>query len=451
MSKMPKQLVIVFFLFICFGWQVSAQDKVVDQVVAIVGNNPILKSDVENVYLQRQMQGDVSDGDMKCEILEDLLIEKLLVAEAELDTNITVTEAQINRTMDGQIQRYLQYAGSVEELERNMGKKLPQIKADMKEMISNQLLTQQMRQKIIGDLTVTPSEVRYFYRGMKEDEKPNVKPQLEYAQIVLIPRVSQEEDMRVKARLRDFKKRVETGKTSFATLAIMYSEGPSAKNGGEMDYMGRGQLDKSYADAAFNLKGDRISNVVRSEFGYHIIQVVDRKGQKLKTRHIIMKPKVDAEELEKATNALDSLATGIRKKEISFEQAAYLYSGDKDSKNSGGLVLNPNTMATRFDLSQLNPADSKVLKEMKIGEISEPFEAVDAKGRKVVKIVMLKNRIKAHRADLKNDYKLISDRFLNKKQEQTLDKWIGKQQSDTYIHIDESYANCNFRFSNWVK
>jgi peptidyl-prolyl cis-trans isomerase SurA len=448
---MPKQLVIVFFLFICFGWQVSAQDKVVDQVVAIVGNNPILKSDVENVYLQRQMQGDVSDGDMKCEILEDLLIEKLLVAEAELDTNITVTEAQINRTMDGQIQRYLQYAGSVEELERNMGKKLPQIKADMKEMISNQLLTQQMRQKIIGDLTVTPSEVRYFYRGMKEDEKPNVKPQLEYAQIVLIPRVSQEEDMRVKARLRDFKKRVETGKTSFATLAIMYSEGPSAKNGGEMDYMGRGQLDKSYADAAFNLKGDRISNVVRSEFGYHIIQVVDRKGQKLKTRHIIMKPKVDAEELEKATNALDSLATGIRKKEISFEQAAYLYSGDKDSKNSGGLVLNPNTMATRFDLSQLNPADSKVLKEMKIGEISEPFEAVDAKGRKVVKIVMLKNRIKAHRADLKNDYKLISDRFLNKKQEQTLDKWIGKQQSDTYIHIDESYANCNFRFSNWVK
>lgn len=451
MSKTPKQLVIVFFLLISFGWQVAAQDKVVDQVVAIVGNNPILKSDIENVYIQRQMQGDVSDGDMKCEILEDLLIEKLLIAEAELDTNITVTEAQINRTMDGQIQRFLRYTGSVEELERNMGKKLSQIKADMKETVSNQLLTQQMQQKIVGDLTITPAEVRYFYRDMKSDEKPNVKPQLEYAQVVLIPRVSQDEDMRVKSRLREFKKRIESGKTSFATLAIMYSEGPSAKNGGEMQFMGRGELDKSYANAAFNLKGDRISNVVRSEFGYHIIQVMDRRGQKLKTRHIIMKPKVDPKELKDATSALDSLANGIRKKEITFEQAAYLYSGDKDTKNSGGLVINTNTMASRFDLSQLDPADSKVLKDMKIGEISDPFETIDKKGRKVVKIVMLKNRIAAHKANYKDDYKLISDKFMAKKREEAMDKWIAKQQSDTYIHIDESYANCNFRFKNWVK
>ncbi|WP_321289913.1 peptidylprolyl isomerase [uncultured Sunxiuqinia sp.] len=444
-----KFFVVTLFLS-CLSTAIMAQDKIVDQIVAVVGSNIILKSDVENMYIQQQAQGIVSDGDMKCEILEDFLVEKLLLAEAELDTLIEVTDNQINQQLDQRIQYFVQHLGSEQAVEAYFKKPITEIKADLEDVIRNQSLTQQMQSKIIDKVQVTPSEVRYHYRGLKQDEIPMVESQVEYSQITLFPAISLEEENRIKARLREFKKRVEDGE-NFATLAVLYSEGPSAANGGELGYMGRAELDKNYASTAFNLKGDRVSNVVKSEFGYHIIQVVDRKGEQVNTRHIILKPKATAETMQNAYNRLDSLANFIRKEDLSFEDAAMRYSFDKNSRNSGGTVINPQTMSTKWNQEELDPDVSKVLDELKVNEISDPFKTIDDKQRSVYKIVKLKNRIKQHRANLKEDYQMLNDIYLQKKQEEAMNEWISKQQSKTYISIDDSYVNCNFEFKGWIK
>ena len=443
--------VFIGILFLsCFSTATMAQDKIIDQIVAVVGSNIILKSDIESMYIQQQAQGIVSDGDMKCEILEDFLVEKLLLAEAELDTNIIVSDSQINQNLDQRMQYFVQHLGSEKAVENYFKKPITQIKADLEEVIRNQSLTGQMQGKIIDKVQVTPAEVRYHYRNLKKEEIPVIEPQVEYAQITLFPPIALEEENRIKARLREFKKRVEDGE-NFATLAVLYSEGPSAVNGGELGYMGRAQLDPNYAASAFNLKGDRISNVVKSEFGYHIIQLVDRKGEQVNSRHIILKPKATPEAMEEAYNRLDSLANFVRKEDLSFSDAALRYSFDKNSRNSGGVVINPNTMSTKWRKEELDPDVSKVLDKLKINEISEPFKTIDDKQRTVYKIVKLINRTEKHRANMQEDYQMLNDIYLQKKQEEALDEWISEQQAKTYISIDDSYINCNFKFKGWIK
>ncbi len=428
-----------------------AQDKVIDQIVAVVGGNIILKSDIENMYMQNQASGITSDGDMKCEILEQLLIEKLLLAEAELDTLIEVTPSQINQQLDAQIQQYLSYFETQEALEEYFKKPLPLIKADMQDMIKNRLLTQQMNSKIVENVKATPSEVRAFYRQMEQDKIPRIPTQYEYAQITIYPKVEQNEENRIKAKLREYKKRIEDG-TNFATLAVMYSEGHSARDGGDIGYSGRAQLDPTYAAAAFNLKGDRISNVVKSEFGYHIIQLIDRKGEKVRTRHILMQPRPTPKAMEEASKALDTLSNAIRKGDISFDEAAARYSFDKDSRNNGGIVINPNTRSSRFSIEQLPPDVSKIITGLHVNEISEPFKSIDQNSRQnVYKIIKLVNKVNEHKANIQEDYQLVSNVYLESKREKMLQDWITKQQADNYIHIDDTYSNCNFEYRNWIK
>jgi peptidyl-prolyl cis-trans isomerase SurA len=428
-----------------------AQDKVVDQIVAIVGGNIVLKSDIEKMYMDQQAQGVTSDGDMKCEILENFLIDKLLVAEAELDTLIEVTDSQVNQQMDGQIQMYIAHFGSERAVENFFKKPIADIRAEMRLVIRDQLMSSQMRNKIVQDITVTPSEVRQFYRSLPEDEIPMIPTQYEYAQITMRPEIELEEENRVKAELREIKRRIESG-SSFAAMAVMYSEGPSASNGGEIGYQGRAQLDPEYASAAFNLKGDRISNVVESEFGYHIIQLIDRRADKVNTRHILMTPKVSIEAKEMAVSRLDSLANLIRKEEITFAQAAARFSSDKNTRNNGGLVINPNTLSSKFTVEELEGNISKVISNLRIGEISDPFETIDRESRQsVYTIVKLVDKIEGHKANLQNDYQHIADLFLAKKREDALLKWIADKQAQTYIRIDQTYANCNFEFNNWMK
>lgn len=445
-----KILLSVLFLFAA-SVQTFAQDKVVDQIVAVVGGNIILKSDIETQYLQMQAQGATSVGDMKCEILESLLEQKLLLAEAELDTTITVTDNQINQEMDRRMQYFIEHIGSEKEVEQYFHKPIIQIKSDMEEAIREQLMTQQMHSKITEDVTVTPSEVRHFYRTLPPDEIPMVKEQIEYAEITVLPKISEKEDLRVKTQLRDLKRRVENGE-NFATLAVLYSEGPSARNGGELGYLGRGQLDPAFAAVAFNLKPGKVSKVVRSEMGYHIIQLIDRKGEKVNVRHIIMKPKVEPEEMEHAKQHIDSIADYIRRDSISWERAAFLYSFDKDTRNNSGLVINPQTGSSKFEVSQLNPEVSKVITNMKIGEISDPFLMLDeSRQRQVYTIVKLLNKTKPHKADLAEDYQMLSDMCLEKKKEKVYQDWIANRVAKTYVRIDDSYVNCNFKFKNWVK
>ncbi len=428
-----------------------AQDKVVDQIVAVVGGNIILKSDIEGMNIQQQAEGRTSDGDMKCEILENFLIDKLLVAEAELDTLIEVTPNQVNQSMDQQLQMYISYMGSEKAVEEYWKKSIVEIKADMQEGIRNQLLSQQMKNKIVQDVTVTPSEVRYHFRNLGRDEIPTIPTQYEYAQITLQPQVELEEENRVKARLRELKKKIEEG-ASFATMAVLYSEDGSAKDGGIIGYTGRAELDPAYAAVAFNLKGDKVSNVVKSSFGYHIIQLVDRKGEKISTRHILMKPKVSVEAKEEAYNRLDSLASMIRNKEIPFEEAARIFSSDVNTRNNGGIVINSNTLSSRFSAEELDPDVSKIITEMNVNEISKPFETIDRENMHTVyKIIKLVKKLDSHKADLQNDYQQLADMYLMKKKEEIFNDWVSAQQSETYIRIDPTYANCNFNFNNWIK
>ncbi len=430
----------------------KAQDKVIDQIVAIVGGNIILKSEIEDMFIQQQAQGITSEGDMKCEILEDFLVDKLLVAEALLDTNIVVTDNQINQNLDGRLQMFINHFGSEKEVENYFKKPIPQLKADLQEVIKNQLLSSQMQNKIVQDVTVTPSEVRYHFRNLKDEEIPTIPQQYEYLQITIQPAIDLEEDNRVKAQLRDLKRRIEEEGASFATLAVMYSEAPESRQGGEIGYLGRAQLDPAYAAAAFNLKGDKVSNVVKSDFGYHIIQLIDRKGEKINTRHILMRPKVSPEALEAASLRLDSLANMIRKNDISFENAAMMFSHDKTTRNNGGLVINPNTMSSRFSVEELDPDISKVITRMKINEISDPFQTTDETTKQTVfKIIKLISKTDGHKANLQSDYQQLAQMYLEKKKQEVLEEWIAKQQAKTYIRIDNTYANCNFRFKNWIK
>ena len=447
---MFRKLFAGILFFSCLTTVTLAQDKTIDQIVAVVGSNIILKSDIESMYIQQQAQGIVSDGDMKCEILEDFLVEKLLLAEAELDTNIIVSDSQINQSLDQRMQYFVQHLGSEQAVENYFKKPISQIKADLEEVIRNQSMTGQMQGKIVDKVQVTPSEVRYHFRNMKKEDIPMVEPMVEYAQISVFPPIELEEENRIKARLREFKERVENG-DNFATLAVLYSEGPSAVSGGELGYMGRAQLDPNYATAAFNLKGDRVSNVVKSEFGYHIIQLIDRRGDQVNTRHIILKPKANLEAMEEAKNRLDSLANFIRKEEITFADAAMRYSYDKNSRNSGGKVINPQTMSTKWRQQELDPDVSKVLDGLKVNEISEPFKTIDDKQRTVYKIVKLLDRTEQHRANLQEDYQLLTEIYLQEKQEEAMNQWISEQQSKTYISIDPTYANCNFKFKGWQK
>lgn len=452
---MKRRFLIYTFIIACMfslPLKTTAQDKVVDQIIAVVGKNIILKSDIESQYLQMQAQGATSKGDMKCEILEDLLEQMLLLAEAELDTNIVATDNQINQELDNRIKYFIQHLGSEKEVEKYFKKSIRVIKSDMSEIIRQQIMTQQKQQDIISNVNVTPTEVRRYYRDLSSDEIPIVKQQFEYEQITVTPEITEAEELRIKTRLRDFKKRVDSG-DNFATLAILYSEGPSAKDGGEIGYLGRAQLDPAYAAVAFNLKMGKASGVVKSEFGYHIIQLIDRKGEKVNTRHILLKPKVDANEIEKATKRLDSIVNFIKDETLTWEQAAYIYSSDKNTSKNSGLAINPFTGSSKFDVDELDADVSKVVVNLEVGEISEPFmTSIDERNeQKIIKVIRLKSRTEQHKANLTDDYQMISDIILNKKREDVFRKWLEKQQAATYIRIDESYANCNFKLKNWIK
>ena len=435
------------------GNPTQAQDKVVDQIVAVVGKNIIMKSDIEAMYQQEQAKGTTTDGDMKCEILENLLVEKLLLAEAELDTTITVSDSQLNQNLDQRIQYYITHLGSEKEVEAYFKKSIVDIKADLQDVIKNSQMTQQMQEKILDKVKVTPSEVRLYFKNLQVADIPQIDAQVEYAQITVQPLISLEEEDRIKSTLRELKRRIESGESSFAPLAVLYSEDlGSARNGGELDYTGRGSLDPAYAAAAFNLKGDKISNVVKSEFGYHIIQVIDRKGEQIKTRHILMMPKPSAKSMEKAFGQIDSIADYIRKGTILFKDAALRYSYDKDSRNNGGTVINPETGESKWKMSELDPDVSKVIAKMNVNEISKPIKTIDPKNQQTIyKIIKLINKNNAHKANLRDDYVELSNVYMASKKEKTLDEWVRDKQAGTYVHIDDSYLNCNFKYKGWVK
>ncbi len=419
--------------------------QIIDRVVAVVGGNAILESDIENQYINYRMQGGISGSaaQMRCKILEDILFQKLMVAQAEFDS-LTVENDQVNAELERRLSGFINQFGSQEKLEKYYGKTISEIKSELFDIVKEQMMAQQEQQNIVKDVTVTPSEIREFFNSLPEDSIPTIKTEYVIRQIVKNPPISVEEKLRVKEKLLDLRKRILNGE-SFSTLAILYSEDPgSAKKGGELGFYGRGQLYPEFEAVAFKLKPGEISDVVETKAGYHIIQMIDRKGDFINVRHILLVPKVSPEDLIKARNILDSVARLIRADSITFDEAVEKFSDD-ENKNNGGYLINPYTGGTSFEGEQLDPQVSFTIQKMKVGEISNPVPMKTEEDQKdAYRLLYLESKTKPHKANLKEDYAKIQQWALQNKQMKVIDDWINEKAKDTYIKIIDDYKNCPF-------
>ncbi len=432
------------------------EHSVIDEVVWVVGDEPIMKSDVEQMRLQGEMEGMKWGGNPDCRIPEQIAVQKLFLHQAALDS-IEVTESDIAQTVEQQINYWINSVGSREKLEEYQGKSLSQIRSDLHDDVKNSKMIQQMKRKIMSDVTVTPADVRRYFKNLPEDSIPFVPTEVEVEILVKKPRIPQSEINRVKDQLRSFTDRVTKGETSFSTLARLYSEDPgSARQGGEMDYAGRGTLDPAFASVAFNLTDPKkISKIVESEFGYHIIQLVDKRGDKVKVRHILLKPKVSAEDLNKALGRLDSIAADIKDGKFTFEAACSYLSEDKDTRNNHGLMAYTDNqtgkITSRFQMKDLPTEVASVVNTMKVGDISAPFKMVDHRGKTVAAIIKLINRIDGHRAKITEDFQTMQEVVMQKESEKKLHDWVVNKIKNTYVRMNDRYKGCDFEYQGWIR
>jgi peptidyl-prolyl cis-trans isomerase SurA len=432
----------------------APESSVVDEVIWVVGDEPILKSDVEVMRVQGLAEGMNWGSNPDCSIPEQIAVQKLFLHQAAIDS-IEVTEGEIASGVEQQINRWIEVAGGQEKLEEYRKQSLSEMRAQLHDEFKNQQLIQKMKQELVKDIKVSPAAVRAYFRNLPEDSIPFVPTEVEVQIIERAPKIKQEEINRVKDELRNFTDRVTRGETTFATLARLYSEDPgSARQGGEMDYIGRGLLDPAFANVAFNLTDPKkISKIVETEFGYHIIQLIDKRGDKIKCRHILLKPRVSQDEIDAALHQLDSIGNDIRANKFTFDQAAAFLSDDKDTKNNRGLMSNSTAdgMTSRFQMKELPTEVARAIDTMKVGDISAPFQMVNAKGKTVVAIVKLKNRIEGHKATITEDFQVMKDVVLNKEREKTLNDWIVDKIKHTYVRMNSRYKDCKFEYQGWIK
>ncbi len=452
MIKKSTVLYLFFGIILLFCNRVHAQQDtlILDKIVATVGNNPIFLSDIENQYLQAQARGMTYEGDPKCQIFEDLLIQKLLLNQSQIDS-IQVGDNDVDNELNQRLETFIRQIGSQEKLEEYFKKSLPEIKEDLRDVIKDQILTQKMQGKITSDIKITPTEVQGFFKSLPVDSLPIIDAEYELMQVCQTPKISDAEKLVVKKRLEEMREKIVKG-GNFAAMARLYSEDPgSATKGGELGFMGRGELVPEFSSAAFILQVDSVSPVIETEFGYHIIQLIERRGERINVRHILMIPKVSYDVKSKSKARLDSICNEIRKNTVSFEEAALRFSDDENTRKNGGLVVNPQTGNSRFLTSQIDASTNYVIKNLNINEISNSFEDVDEKGKTLYKIVKIKSKSKPHTANLKDDYQKIHDMALNAKRNKEMDKWVASKQKASYIKIDNSYKNCTFKHKGWLK
>ena len=451
-NMQKKILICLFTLMSGIMVQVQAQDNIVDEIVWVVGDEAILRSDVEEQRIRYQYDGTPIEGDPYCFIPEQLALQKLYLDQAKIDS-VFADQKTVSTQVDMRVNYLISQIGSKEKLEEYFNKSLNELKEELRELVHNQQIIQQMQRKIVGDIKVTPAEVRRFFNKIPEDSLPVVPAQIEVQIITVEPKVSQQSIDDVKSRLRDFQERVESGSSEFSTLAVLYSEDTeSAKRGGEIGFMGKGQLVPEYAGVAFTLQDPKkVSKIVESEFGFHIIQLIEKRGDRVNTRHILLKPKISLDAKDQAKKRLDSIADLIRNDRLKFEDAVMLYSNDKYTKNSSGLMANPKTGTSKFELQDLPPEVAKVAYNLKTGEISNPFTMINSVGNEVFAVIKLKSSSKAHKANMTDDYLELKNAYQEKKSYDKLNEWIKEKQKGTYIRIDEKWQNCDFQFPGWVK
>ena len=434
----------------------APEPSIIDEVIWVVGDEAILKSNVEAMRLQGEMEGMKWYGNPDCSIPEQIAVQKLFLHQAAIDS-IEVTESEIISQVDQQINYWIQMAdGSREKVEEYRNQSIAEMRQELRDEFRDRQLIEKMKEKLVEGINVSPADVRNFFKDLPEDSIPYVPTEVEVQIVAMTPRVSPEEVNRVKDELRNYTDRVTRGETSFATLARLYSEDPgTARQGGELDYTGRGLLDPAFANVAFNLTDpNKISKIVETEYGYHIIQLIDKRGDKVKCRHILLKPKVTDEAIEQAKQRLDSIANDIRDAKFTFEDAATFISDDKDTKNNHGLMANtaePGRLSSKFRMQDLPTEVARVVDTLQVDQISAPFQMVNNKGKTVVVIAKLKSRTEGHRATITDDFQVMKNVVLAKRRQDYLLDWVKNKLKDTYVWMNERYRDCDFEYQGWIK
>lgn len=429
------------------------EPNIVDEVIWIVGDEPILKSEVEAL---RQEEGVHWKGNPECSIPEQIAIQKLFLNQAVIDS-IEVTDSEVAGDVENQLNYWIQMVGSKEKLEEYRKMTIAQMRNQLRDELRNNRIAEEMRKQIVQDVKVTPAEVRKYFKDLPEDSIPFVPTQVEVQIITHTPRLAPEEVNKVKNDLREYTDRITKGETSFSTLARLYSEDPgSARMGGELDYMGRAHLDPAFAAVAFNLTDpNKISKIVESEFGFHIIQLIDKRGDKIKVRHILRKPHVSDAAVDSMCMRLDTLAMDIREGKTTFDEAATFISDDKDTKSNKGNMFftDPMTysLTSKFQMQDLPPEIAKAVDTLEVGEISKPFVMVNTKNKTTCVLAKLKNRIPRHRATMNDDFQVLKDVVLEKRRAEVLHKWVQDKIKTTYVRINPRYRDCEYEYTGWVK
>lgn len=427
--------------------------SVADEVIWVVGDEAILLSDVEQLRAQMEVEGQTIEGNPDCRLPEQIAVQKLFVHQAALDS-IEVTEAEISQGVEQQINYWISMIGSKEKLEEYRKMPLIKIRQSLHDDFKNNQLAQRMREELVKDIKVSPAEVRRYFKDMPEDSIPYVPTEVEVQIITRTPKATLEEINKVKEDLRNYTERVTSGQTSFQTLARFYSEEPAAsRTGGELDYMGRGMLDPAFAAVAFNLTDPKkISKIVESEFGFHIIQLVDKRGDKIKVRHILRKPKISQEAIDEGMHALDSLMTDVKAGKFTFDEAATYLSDDKDTRSNHGLMVNTidQVRTSKFRMQDLPTEVAREVEKLSVGETSPAFTMINSKGKTVCAVVKLKARIDGHRATITEDFQTLSDVVLAKRKTEFIHEWVKKKIKDTYVRMKDRYKGCDYEFDGWV-
>ena len=445
-------LILIAFLFIFSG--LSAQKKnIIDEVIWIVGDEAILKSDVEAVLLDAEMRRQPIQGNAYCIIPEQMAIQKLFLHQAALDS-VTVNEGYIASLAEADLNKYIADVGSVEKAEEYSHKTVAQLREIIRDKYKSQALIEQMQSQLVSGIQATPAEVRRHFSKIPQDSLPTIPEQVELQVLSVNPPIPLTEVNRVKEKLREFTERATANPNDFSLLARLYSEDPgSAVKGGELGFTARATLDPEFAAVAFNLQDPKkVSRIVESQFGFHIIQLIGKRGDKVNCRHILLKPRASIEDKQKGINRLDSLGDLIRQNKITFEQAVMHYSMDRNTAMNAGLMVNPNTGNSKFEYQDLPAEVAKAAYSMNIGEVSKAFTMIDPlTGKEMVTIVKLKSKTPTHKANIMDDYQILKNILEGNKKQEFLHNWIIKKQKETYISIDPQWQKCKFQYPGWIK
>ena len=441
-----KIILLNILLFI----SILSHAQSIDKIQAIIGSEILLISDIENQYNQILSQGIIETEDMRCQIVDELLLQNFLIHHAKIDSTIEIVSDDIDAEINNRISYFENQLGSLENVEAYFTRSIESMEDELRIIVKDQFYTQKKQSKIISDVKITPNEVKDFYRTLNSEEIPIVPTKLQMSQIVIEPELSEDKKNSIKEKLNGFRKRIYNGE-DFKVLATLYSDDVvSANNGGELGFMQRGDLVPEFERAAFKLKKDEISEVVESKFGYHIIQMIERRGEQINVRHILIKPKFSSLSLQNARENINSIKSDLDSSLISFKDALIKYSDD-ESKNNGGLIINPKNGTTFFTFEELDPSIRYIVERMNIGDVSDPSLSKSQDGTQAAyRLVKLNNKIEEHKANIVDDFDLLKEYALSNKKQSVLEKWVSDNLANTYINISNDLSECAC-YKKWIK